>query len=87
VLLKTPARPGKPGEPPTSDQFYILKKGERSGDIELVDVDLKTMTVQVSNAGTLEVLTFEKNGVSLVSPPGPPPPPAVLSMPLAMARR
>jgi len=78
VLLKTPARPSNPGEPPGKEQLYILKKGERADDIEIIDIDLKSMLVTVSNAGRLEQLSFEKNGVNLVGPPGPPPPPAVL---------
>ncbi|HYL95726.1 MAG TPA: hypothetical protein VET69_07975, partial [Terriglobales bacterium] len=62
ALLKTPAPPAKPGQPPQGEQSYILTEGQREGDIEVVSIDEKAGTVKINNGGTLYVLNFDKDG-------------------------
>ncbi len=71
VLMKTAAPPGKPGEPPKTEQSYILTEGQREGDIEVIEIDDKAGSVKVNNAGTIQTLTFEKDGAKLPSTPTP----------------
>jgi hypothetical protein len=75
ALMKTPPPPGKPGEAAKTEQSFILAEGERGGDIEVIEIDEKSMTVKVNNAGVVESLNFEKNGAKLpaTAPPQPPP--------------
>ncbi len=75
VLMKTAPPPGKPGEGPKSEQSYILTEGQREGDIEVIEIDEKGGSVKVNNGGTLQTLTFEKDGAKLpatVAPTGAP---------------
>jgi hypothetical protein len=74
VLMKTAPPPGKPGEPPKTEQSYILTEGQREGEIEVIEIDDKAGSVKVNNAGTVQTLTFEKDGAKLPAtpPPGPP---------------
>src|SRR5262249_46856385 len=79
VLMKTGPPPGKPGEQPKTDQSYILTEGQRDGEIEVISIDEKAGSVKVSNAGTVQTLTFEKDGAKLPATqapaaPGTPPP-------------
>ena len=71
VLMKTAPPPGKPGEPPKTEQFYILTEGQREGDIEVLEINEKAGSVKVNNAGTPMTLTFEKDGAKLPSTPAP----------------
>jgi hypothetical protein len=71
VLMKTAPPPGKPGEGPKTDQSYILTEGQREGDIEVIQIDDKAGSVKVNNAGTIQTLTFEKDGAKLPSTPAP----------------
>jgi hypothetical protein len=71
VLMKTAAPPGKPGEPPKTEQSYILTEGQREGEIEVIEIDEKAGSVKVSNAGTVQTLTFEKDGAKLPATPLP----------------
>lgn len=71
VLMKTPPPPGKPGEGPKTEQSYILTEGQREGDIEVLEIDDKAGSVKVNNAGTIQTLTFEKDGAKLPSTPAP----------------
>ncbi len=73
ALMKAPPRPpAKPGDQP-KEQSYILAEGERDGEIEVVHIDAERGTVKIINAGTVETLTFEENGIQLASaaPAGP----------------
>lgn len=69
ALMKV-QRPAKAGQP-SSDEAYILAVGEREGDLEVLEIDEAVGTVKVSNAGTIQVLSFADNGVkqSTTSPP------------------
>jgi len=71
VLMKTAAPPGKPGEAPKTEQSYILTVGQREGEIEVIDIDEKAGSVKVNNAGSVQTLTFEKDGAKLPSTPAP----------------
>jgi hypothetical protein len=75
VLMKTAPPPVKPGEGPKTDQSYILTEGQREGDIEVLQIDEKLGSVKVNNGGTIQTLTFEKDGAKLpttAAPPGVP---------------
>lgn len=87
ALIKIPPRPGNAGDPPAKEQCYILKKGERADDIEIIDIDVKAMRVKISDGGTIEELSFERNGVNLIGSPAPPPPPGMLRRPSGFAQR
>ena len=89
VLMKTAPLPGKPGEGPRSEQSYILTEGQREGDIEVIEIDEKGGSVKVNNAGTIQTLTFEKDGAKLpatvapASAPGVPGAPAIPGLPVS----
>ena len=77
VLMKTAPPPGKPGEGPKSEQSYILTEGQREGDIEVIEIDEKAGSVKVNNGGTIQTLTFEKDGAKLPATIAPPTAPGV----------
>jgi hypothetical protein len=83
VLMKTAPPPGKPGQGPASEQSYILTEGQREGDIEVIEIDEKIGSVKVNNGGTIQTLTFEKDGAKL--PVTAPPPAAGHGIPGAPA--
>jgi hypothetical protein len=76
VLMKTAPPPGKPGEGPKTEVSYILTEGQREGDIEVMEIDDKAGSVKVNNGGTVQTLTFEKDGAKL---PATQPPPAAVA--------
>src|SRR5262249_475322 len=65
VLMTTAAPQPKPGEATKTEQSYILTEGQRDGEIEVLEIDEKVGSVKVKNAGTLQTLTFEKDGAKL----------------------
>jgi hypothetical protein len=71
VLMKTAALPSKPGEAPKTEQSYILTEGQREGELEVITIDEKAGSVKVNNAGSVQTLTFEKDGAKLPSTPAP----------------
>ena len=71
VLMKTAPTPGKAGAEPKTEQSYILTEGQREGDIEVIEIDEKAGSVKVNNAGTVQTLTFEKDGAKLPATPAP----------------
>ena len=71
VLMKTAPPQGKPGEAPKTEQSYILTEGQREGDIEVIEINDKAGSVKVNNGGTVQTLTFEKDGAKLPSTPAP----------------
>jgi hypothetical protein len=78
ALMKTPPRAPKPGEQAKTEQAYTLAVGERQDEIEVLEIDEVAGTVKVNNAGTVETVSFDKNGVKPSSPvPGAPPPTGV----------
>lgn len=60
VLLKLQS-PAKPFQP-QKEESCILSEGQKDGAIEVLQIDPKSARVKVRNAGTVMVLTFEKNG-------------------------
>src|SRR5262249_46742107 len=85
ALMKTPAPPGKPGEPAKQEMSYILTVGQREGDIEVLDIDEVGGNVKVRN-GSIEVtLNIDKDGPKLAATPlpvGAPPGVAVPGRPM-----
>lgn len=77
VLMKTAPVPGKGGEAAKKEESYILTVGQREGDIEVIDIDEKAGSVKVNNGGTVQTLTFEKDGAKLPATTAP----AVLGVP------
>jgi hypothetical protein len=77
VLMKSAPPPGKPGEGPKTEQSYILTEGQREGDIEVLEIDEKAGSVKVNNGGTIQTLTFEKDGAKLPATVAPPSAPGV----------
>jgi hypothetical protein len=72
VLMKTPPPPSKPGQgQPQTEQSYILTEGQREGEIEVLEIDERAGSVKVNNAGSIQTLTFEKDGAKLPSTPAP----------------
>jgi hypothetical protein len=71
VLMKAAPPQAKPGEAPKTEQSYILTEGQRDGDIEVIQIDDKAGSVKVNNGGTVQTLTFEKDGAKLPSTPSP----------------
>ena len=74
VLMKVQEPPHPPQ--PAKEDSYILTEGQRDGDIEVLSIDEQAGSVKVNNHGTIQELTFEKNGARLPSTrplPGIPP--------------
>jgi len=60
VLFKVlwPARPNEPAR----EQSYILAEGERSGAIEVLEIDEKAGTIKFNNNGSVVTLALDKDG-------------------------
>jgi hypothetical protein len=56
--------PAKPPEP-AKVQSFMLREGERDGDIEVLEIDEKAGMVKVNEFGTITNLTWEKNGLKM----------------------
>jgi hypothetical protein len=82
ALLKSPAPPGKPGEPAKQELSYILAPGQREGDIEVIDIDEVGGNVKLRNAGVEVTLNIDKDGPKLA--PSAAPVPGVPGMPGAV---
>jgi hypothetical protein len=59
--LLTVQMPAKPGEAAKA-QSFILKEGERDGDLEVIQIDMTAGSVKVNNFGNEMTLTMEKDG-------------------------
>jgi len=91
AMLKTTPPPAKPGEA-AKEQSYMLKEGQREGEVEVLHIDEVAGTVKVKYANTVEMtLDFTNNAAKVVAfapvpgaPPGVPPgvPPAVSFPPI-----
>jgi len=74
ALMKVAPTALKPGDT-NKEWSLILTEGQREGDIEVLQIDERAGSVKVNNAGTVMVLTFEKDGAKLPTstlPPGIP---------------
>src|SRR6266581_614168 len=69
--LMNVAMPAKPSEP-AKNQSFILAEHQREGDIEVLEIDVKTGDVKVSNFGTVVTLNLEKDGAKLPNAPALP---------------
>jgi hypothetical protein len=67
--------PSKPPAP-AKEESYILTEGQREGEIEVLEIDVKAGTVKMNDYGVITNLSIELNGEKLVSgpPAGAPPP-------------
>jgi hypothetical protein len=72
ALLKA-QMPPKPGEPPKAEQGFVLAEGQRDGDIEVLEIDVKAGTVKVNDFGTITNLNFENNGIKTAATAAPVP--------------
>ena len=75
ALLKVSV-PAKPPEP-AKDQYYVLTEGQRDGESEVLEIDVKGGNVKLNDYGTVMTLNIEKDGPKLASTPVPggvPPP-------------
>jgi len=77
ALMKV-LEPPKPPQP-AKEESYILTEGQRDGEIEVLAIDEQAGSVKVNNHGTVQELTFDKDGAKLpgsplsaVVPPGMP---------------
>jgi hypothetical protein len=60
-----------------TEQSYILREGQREGQIEVLEIDEKAGSVKVKNGDVVSVLSFDKDGIKLAGgPPAAPPPPS-----------
>lgn len=62
AFLKSAPQPGKPGQPPPTEQFYTLAEGQQDGDLLVMQIDENVQTVKVNYAGTVSTLDFINNG-------------------------
>jgi hypothetical protein len=75
----------EPPQPPQAarEVSYILAEGQRDGDIEILAIDEAAGSVKVNNHGTVQELTFGKDGVKLPNaasaPAAPPAIPGLIS--------
>src|ERR1022692_84220 len=68
VIFKVQLPPKPPA--PAKEESYILTEGQREGEIEVLEIDVKAGTVKMSDYGIITNLSIELNGEKLVS--GPP---------------
>ena len=66
--LMNVAMPARPPEP-AKQQSFILAEHQREGDLEVLEIDVKTGDVKVSNAGTVVTLNLDKDGAKLPNTP------------------
>jgi hypothetical protein len=75
VIFKVQLPPKPPA--PAKEESYILTEGQREGEIEVLEIDVKAGTVKMNNYGIITNLSIELNSEKLVSgPPVGAPPPA-----------
>jgi hypothetical protein len=65
--------PAKPPERPR-EESCILTEGQSVGPIKVLQVDVKSGSVRLNDAGTDIVVTFTKNGPAVTNPPPQPVP-------------
>jgi hypothetical protein len=90
AIFKSGPVAGKPGEQP-KEQSYMLREGERDGEVEVVRIDTKACIVEIKHAGVAMTLDFTNNAAKVVAAapmpgiPGAPPviPPPGIGVPQA----
>jgi hypothetical protein len=84
VIFKVQLPPKPPA--PAKEESYILTEGQREGEIEVLEIDVKAGTVKMNDYGIITNLSIELNGEKLVSgPPAGAPPPVPGAQPPAPA--
>jgi len=58
LKLDFPAKPAQKQK----EELCILKEGEADGPVRVLQIDMKAQSVKVDNCGTIDLLTFDKNG-------------------------
>jgi hypothetical protein len=74
VLFKVAAGAATKARQPAKEEFYILRKGQRQDDIEVIKIDEKNSLVTFDNHGTTQELPLANapdSGAFASSPPGP----------------
>ncbi len=69
ALMKA-LEPPRPPEP-AKEVSYILAEGQRDGDVEVIAIDERAGSVKVNNHGTIQELSFDKDGAKLPNTPPP----------------
>jgi hypothetical protein len=65
AMMKSQPTAQKPGTPPKGEQFYMLREGQRDGELEVISIDERAGTVKINYAGTESTLDFTNNGVKV----------------------
>jgi hypothetical protein len=81
VIFKVQLPPKPPA--PAKEESYIMTEGQREGEIEVLEIDVKAGTVKMNDYGVITNLSIELNGEKLVSgpPAGAPPPTPAAQLP------
>jgi hypothetical protein len=82
LRVRTPASSGVPA----TEWSCTLAEGQRSGEVEVLQIDEKAGSVKVNIGGAIMVLTFEKNGLAPKNTPLPPELPPAPARPVARFR-
>ncbi len=65
MKVQEPPRPPQPAK----EESYILTEGQRDGEVEVLAIDEQAGSVKVNNHGTVQELTFDKDGSKLPNNP------------------
>ena len=76
-----PVIPGQPAN--TKKNYSTLTEGQREGQIEVLEIDVKAGTVKVNNYGETKTLSFKDNGAKLPATPFTPSPVGGIPSPVA----
>ena len=72
-----------PAKPPAAakEEAYVLSEGQREGEIEVLEINIKAGTVKINNYGTITNLSLELNAEKLANtqPPAVPAQPAPIT--------
>jgi hypothetical protein len=63
--IQQPARPPEPAK----EQSFIMTEGQREGQIEVMEIDVKAGAIKFNNYGSVMTLTMEKDGAKLPNTP------------------
>jgi hypothetical protein len=64
LSMQAPAKPPEPAKP----QSFMLSEGERDGDIEMIEIDVKGGSVKINAFGTITNVPFPKITASSPAP-------------------
>jgi hypothetical protein len=69
--------PAERGKPPGKEQSFIIKEGEREGEIEVLKIDERAATVTIKNDGLESVLALDTSPTLPNGPHAGPPQPGM----------